>query len=218
MNKLFPSGDITFRNVTLDGAVLKQWPAKEINLKANVVCGTCNNDWMSDIEEQYAKPAMTDLILGKQVGALSRKRAMGLSLFAFKTAVIANCTLPEDHFFFAKSQRYAFRESLTIPPDVMMWLVGMEPIRGGGIGSHSVQYRSNVTLNVCSFWIGQLGFQVVSAKSTRPRKLESLPTPPGLTVCFYPTLEPGISWPRKNVLSVQAFNDFSNRWNMIKER
>lgn len=218
MNGLFPQGHITFRKLALNGAVIKQWPAKEINLQANAVCGTCNSGWMSRIEEQYAKPAMTDLILGNRVGALSRKRAKGLSLFAFKTAVIANCTLPEDHFFFTKSERYTFRESLTIPPEVTMWLVGMEPVRGGGIGSHNVYYGSSLALNICSFWVGQLGFQVVSAKSIRAHKLESLPTPPGLTFCFYPTLEPGISWPRKKVLSVQAFNDFSNRWNMVRHR
>ena len=38
---------------------------------------------------------MTDLILGNPIGELSKKRARGLSFFGFKTAVIANRSLPE---------------------------------------------------------------------------------------------------------------------------
>jgi len=222
MNKLFPGmKDVTFRNLEMDGTVLKQWTAPKINMKTRVVCDRCNNGWMSVLEQELAKPAMADLILGNRIGELSKKRARGLSLFAFKTAVIANRSLPDSEFFFTTSERYSFRESLTIPPDVTMFLVGMENVKGGGFGSFNVSWRHrpkkpDLSLNVCSFWVGQLGFQVISAKCTGPHKVESLPTPPGLTACFYPTLEPGIRWPRKNVLGVQAFNDFSNRWNAIK--
>jgi len=223
MNKLFPEmKDVTFRSMKLDGTVVKQWPAPKINMKTKVVCETCNNGWMSDLEQDFAKPAMADLILGNRIGELSRKRAKGLSLFAFKTAVIANRSLPESEFFFTTSECYAFRKSLTIPPDVTMYLVGMENVKGGGIGSFNVFFQDRnrpspkLSLNVCSFWVGQLGFQVISAKSIGPAKVESLPTPPGLTVCFYPALEPRISWPRKNVLGVETFHDFSNRWNAVK--
>lgn len=217
MNGLFPEGRVTFQQLGADGSKIRDWPAQKLNHTTNVVCEKCNNGWMSRMENEYAKPAMADLILGKRVGAISQRRARGLSLFAFKTALIADCSLPEKDYFFAKSERYAFRESLTIPPDVRMWLLGMEPRLGGAIRNHSVHYRPNYSLNICSFWVGQLGFQVVSAKSARAYNLESLPTPPGLTFLFYPTLEPGISWPRKKVLGVDAFNDFSSRWNKVRE-
>jgi hypothetical protein len=82
---------------------------------------------------------MTDLILGNPIGELSKKRARGLSFFGFKTAVIANRSLPESEFFFTASQRYAFRKSLTIPPDVAMFLVGMGSVKGGGIGSFNAE-------------------------------------------------------------------------------
>lgn len=132
MNALFPVTDATFRKIHMDGSTIKQWRAPELNLKSNVVCATCNNGWMSDIENLYAKPAMADLILGKRVGAISRKRARGISLFAFKTAVVANHSLPESELFFDQADRYAFRESFKkgsfrIPPDIAMWLVGMQP-------------------------------------------------------------------------------------------
>lgn len=169
MNDLFPVTDATFRRIHRDGSTIKQWHAPELNLKAKVVCATCNNGWMSDLEEQYAKPAMTDLILGRRIGAIMPKRARGLSLFAFKTAVVANHSLLESELFFDQSARYAFRMSLTIPSDVTMFIVGMQPAAGGGISSTNVYFPNqdapHLTLNVCSFWIGCLGFQVVSAKS-----------------------------------------------------
>jgi hypothetical protein len=220
MNQLFPMTGVTFRQLERDGTVVKEWPAAKLTMKTKVVCGPCNNGWMSVMERDFAKPAMTDLILGNRVGELSKKRARGLSLFGFKTAVIANRSMKESEFFFSHSDRYAFRKSLTIPRDVAMFLVGMENVKGGGIGSFNVFYpdqgRPNLSLNVCSFWVGQLGFQVISAKAFKAQKVESLPTPPDLTVQFYPTLASQISWPRKKVLSVEAFNDFSNRWNMIR--
>lgn len=223
MNKLFSlsgSSAVTFQKLELDGTVIKQWTASELNMKHKVACDTCNSGWMSLMERDLAIPAMTDLILGNRIGELSRKRARGLSLFAFKTAVIANRGLPESEWFFTASERYAFRQSFAIPNDVTMFLVGLERLNGGRIGSLNIFFPDRnspkLTLNVCSFSIGQLGFQVISARAFGPHKIESVPIPPGLTFRFYPELEPQISWPRKRVLSVQAFDDFTNRWNSVR--
>lgn len=222
MNDLFPVKDATFQQTRMDGSTIKQWHAPGLNLKAKVVCATCNNGWMSDIENLYAKPAMADLILGRRVGAVSNRRARGLSLFAFKTAVITNRSLPQSEFFFHQFDRYAFHKSLAIPADVRMWLIGMEPFAGGGITSVNVHFgpkaAPDLSLNVCSFWVGCLGFQVVSGKSFRARQVESLPFASDLTVCFYPTLEANVRWPRPKVLSRAAFDDFGSRWNKVKNR
>lgn len=219
MSALFPGmTGVTFRQMEIDGSIKREWPSSKLDMTAKVVCEPCNNGWMSRMENDLAKPAMTDLILGKRIGEITKKRARGLSLFAFKTAVIANRSLPPREFFFTESERYAFRTSLVIPPDVSMWLIGMEAVGGGGITSFNVHFHPHFSLNVCSFWIGQLGFQVVSAKSIRTHKAESLPTPPDLTVPFYPELRSGVRWPRLNVLSAKAFNDFSNRWNLVRRR
>ena len=141
MNKLFPISTITHRKIALDGTPLNEgWTASKINLKAKVVCRPCNNGWMSRLENDFAKPAMADLILGNRIGELSKKRAHGLSLFAFKTAVIANRTLAESEWFFERSDRYVFRQSLMIPPNVAMFLVGMAESFHGVIFSHNVSY------------------------------------------------------------------------------
>lgn len=221
MNKLFPMTGVTFQALGPDGSVTKQWQAPDINMRTKIVCEPCNSSWMSRMERDFAEPAMTDLILGNRIGELSRKRARGLSIFAFKTAVIANRSLPESEWFFDPLDRYAFRKSLTIPNDVTMFLVGMEDVKGaGGLRDFNVFYpdrdHHNLTLNVCSFWVGQLGFQVVSARGFKAERVECPPTQPGLISRFYPTLDSQIAWPRKHILSVTEFNEFSNRWNKIK--
>ena len=217
MSKLFPNSSITHRKITLTGTSLtKGWTAPQINIKAKVVCGKCNSGWMSRLENDLAKPAMEDLILGNRIGQLSNKRARGLSLFAFKTAVVANRSLPTSEWFFDRSDRFTFRESLTIAPNVSMYLVGMANSLHGVVFSHNVTYP-DLSLNVCSFCVGHLGFQVVSAKYVKiiTHSFQSIPTPPGLVTRLYPGLDQ-ISWPPKRVLGTQAFNDFAVRWNSIK--
>src|SRR5277367_3604515 len=125
MGKLFPKSPITVRQIGHDGAVLREWPSAKINVKLPVVCEPCNNVWMSNLENDHAKPAMKDLILGNRVGQFTPKRVRGLSLFAFKTSVIGNRTLPESEWFFDRSVRQAFKDTLAIPPNVSMYLVGM---------------------------------------------------------------------------------------------
>ena len=214
MNGLFPISQITVRQLASDGTALKAHTAREINLKAKVVCGPCNFGWMSRLENDFAKPAMTALILGNRIGELSKRRAHGLSLFAFKTAVVVNRSLPESEWFFDRSERHIFRDSLIIPPDVSMYLFGMAESFHGVILSRNVSYPY-MSLNVCTFCIGHLGFQVVSAKNARRGNFQSVPTPPGLVGRFHPMLDE-ISWPRKKVLGIQEFHDFAGRWNSIR--
>lgn len=220
MQKLFPVAEVHFAKVELNGSISGRWNLPSLDMKANVVCEACNNTWMSDIENLHAKPAISDLVLGNQIEEITADRAHSISLFAFKTAVIANHMLPEDEEFFEASQRYAFRESLSIPPKVGMWLLGFAPANAGGIRSVSVYFPDKtaprLTLNVCSFYVGQFGFQVVSAKTLTVKEIESLPTPDNLAVLFHPTIRSGVSWPRKVVLAQEAFDGFAYRWSSVK--
>src|SRR5260370_1527762 len=211
-----PPAAVNFSKIETDGSVRRRWRMMCLDMTANVVCKVCNETWMSRIESQYAKPAMSDLILGKQMKEITEDRAHGISLFAFKTAVIANRMLSEDEEFFDISQRYAFRESLSIPPKVGMYLLGFAPENAGGFRSMNIYFPNQnapkLTLNVCSFHVGQFGFQVVSAKTLTVTQIESLPTPDNLKpVLFYPTIRSGVSWPQTVVLAVKALHLFPPR-------
>src|SRR5271154_5981831 len=71
-----------------NGNIVREWQSKELDWKAKVVCQRCNNTWMSDIENDHAKPAMTDLITGKVDVPITESKARSLALFGFKTAVV----------------------------------------------------------------------------------------------------------------------------------
>jgi hypothetical protein len=227
MNDLFPMMEqVAFEKVERDRTVSRRWKSSELDMTANVVCKPCNETWMSKIEDQHAKPSMSDLILGKPIREITAGQASSISLFAFKTSVVCNHMHPEDEEFFSISDRYAFKKSLVIPERAGMWFYGVEPgLVAGGVRSMNVYFPDkqapHLTLNVCSFYIGQFGFQVVSIKNnptSRATALESLPVPPNLSFLFHPSISSGISWPRNVVLRGDKFDDFHNIWNAVRFR
>jgi hypothetical protein len=72
LSKLFP-GPIRAKYGE-GGIVIKEFTTNAMDYKAKVVCEQCNNTWMSDIEEQHAKPVLTPLVTGQR-GILIDKRA-----------------------------------------------------------------------------------------------------------------------------------------------
>jgi hypothetical protein len=83
MNDLFPGENIHLRGAR--GQVTQWTTHDEIDWKARVVCGDCNNGWMSDLENDHAKPVLTPLITGdttrieiNQQAARSIDRPLGI--------------------------------------------------------------------------------------------------------------------------------------------
>jgi|SRR5215469_5082405 len=113
------------------GKVTSQWTSDQLDWKAKVVCEKCNNTWMSDIENNHAKPAMTDLIVGRVDIPIPQARARSIALFAFKTAVVFEHLRRGHEPFFNRSARHEFRTSLAIAPNVGMWMIGFLPSAKG---------------------------------------------------------------------------------------
>src|ERR1700677_4836142 len=74
--------------ITDTAGFVREWKSSELDWKAKVVCGPCNNTWMSEIESKHAKPVMTPLIKGDSAFPIGSSEAHSLALFAFKTAVV----------------------------------------------------------------------------------------------------------------------------------
>jgi hypothetical protein len=74
---------------------------------------------------------MTDLILGNPIGELSKKRARGLSFFGFKTAVIANRSLPESEFFLPLHSATLFANRLRFRLTLRCFLLAWGALRAG---------------------------------------------------------------------------------------
>jgi hypothetical protein len=220
MRQLFKSKKFRFSQRDSAGKIVKQWSMPGIDLKAKVVCKLCNEGWMSSLEDQHAKPAMSDLIVGKNV-AISESQAKSVALFAFKTAVVID-HMGRDGPFYSTAARREFAKSLTIPHNVHIWLAGLFP---GSSGRFNTFYSEipfepprHLELYICTFAAGHLVFQVVGAQY-----IEIPPFGPVLgfehlaVPIWPPPLQQGISWPLSHVLSFRSdFDRFAERWKAIR--
>lgn len=217
---LFPAKKFIFIQRNQAGKALKTWYSPKIDLTTKVVCKRCNESWMSAIENEHAKPAMSDLILGNKVLTVSQSRANSIALFAFKTAVIVD-HMRRKETFFPRSVRHDFARSLTIPPDVQMWLAGFLPGASGRFNSSysdlSIDARSHLELYVCTYAVGHFVFQVVAARHAGIPSFSPRAGFEHLGIPFWPTIPEGVAWPPPNVLRTWIeFEQFSERWGAIQ--
>jgi hypothetical protein len=217
MNLVLP-GRKLWRRYQQDGSHREwQWPG--LHLKAKVVCGDCNSGWMSRLENRYAKPAMTDLILGKQSIPIPQSRANSIALFAFKTAVIFEHMSKHRHArFFSREARYRFKSTLEIPNNVRMWMIGFSSRASGACFSfyYEIDEHGRIELYVCNFRAGHFAFQVVVDR--KPTFLTIIPHArfEHLAVPFWPRIHDGFVWPPQVMLkSASEFRDFGTRWNNV---
>jgi len=223
MNDLFP-GKKRFMRKNEKGEIIEQWSSESLNWKAKVVCKPCNQGWMSNIESQHAKPALTDLIRDKVGLPISQSRATSLAIFAFKSAVVFDHIRRAEDPFFLRSIRHRFRECLAIPPTtVQMWMAGFLPIGKGEVFTSyhdgNLSPTNRLKVYVCTYAVGHLVFQVVAHRQQgftpfgpQERRFDYVAVP------FFPTslLPRNFTWPAADVLrTVVDLEEFSLRWNDI---
>lgn len=218
MGEMFP-GLKAFKSTDRFGNA-RRWDAPGLDLTAKVICETCNNSWMSDIEANHAKPVMSPFMRGEINVPFGSKEARSLALFAFKSAVIIDCAQRHREPFFARLVRHGFRESLFIPSTVAMWMAPYAPESRRRRFDYRVSlYEGELTpgyqlkLYTCSFGLAHLAFQVVAQKQLLNRGFVPLPGFDDLAVPFWPALPPRYVWPgRAYIRSFEHFKAFHGRW------
>lgn len=217
MDSLLP-GKKRFIEKNKRGEIVRKWVSKELNWTAKVVCGTCNSTWMSDLDNDHAKPALADLIIGKSGVPISAARAPSIALFCFKTAAIFDLISPNHSPFFRKGERYAFRSSLAIPSNISMWVAAFAPIGKGNVHTGYLEGSTSPAnlfrMYVCTFGAEHFVFQLLAARTAQ----RFLPTPgfEHLAVPFWPRFVSFV-WPRPHALrSSEHFESFSMRWKVVR--
>ena len=122
------------------------------------------------------------------------------------------------NIFFTKAERYAFRDSLFIPPAVNIWIAGFRPLGKGNIIS-GVYTASTSPVNlhklyVCTYAVGHFVFQLLAARTS----LRFMPESgfESLAVPIWPDIPNVVIWPRSSVLlNVSHFDAFNERWKRI---
>lgn len=220
MNELFPGKK---RHISLDGKgqIIVDRTANTLDWKAKVVCESCNNTWMSELENKHAKPAMTPLILGKTGIVITSSQADSIAFFGFKTAVVIDYLARRREPFFARSIRHGFRQTRAIPAyTTAMWLSACLFRESGFLNSMyhegTLPTKDSFELYVCTYSVGHLVFQ---ATSFRP--LSGLVFSPkdttfdNLAIPLWPWIDSGAVWPPGAIRTRQEFRSFSQRWQRI---
>ena len=115
------------------GRPVEEWTGPRLNWKIKIVCKACNSGWMSDLENDHAKPVLTGMIEQRPVSLLPLGRA-SLAAFTFKTMVVADfIKLTQNKPFFSPRARDDFRAALQIPDGIQMWLSSLPSDTADGL-------------------------------------------------------------------------------------
>lgn len=104
----------------------------------NTVCHTCNNTWMSRLEQKNI-PSLKPMVDGKRI-EIDPGRQRLLREWAIKTAMIGDSTKIRNGNlkFYTDHERTAMRESRAIPPQTRIWLGQLD--EGWHIGIHGTDF------------------------------------------------------------------------------
>jgi len=88
MGRLFSKG--TYHAEWGIGPEAKTWKSKSLDAVVRVVCETCNNGWMSDLDAE-ASATMSNMIRYGSAVSLLPIGIASIAMFAYKAAVVVNC-------------------------------------------------------------------------------------------------------------------------------
>jgi hypothetical protein len=134
-------------------------------LRIRTVCDTCNNGWMSQLEQDtipILKPLLLDLSI-----PLSLEEQLVLAAWVMKTGMVLDSIYKHDHFY-QRDRCKNLRETRAIPDQTLIWIG-----RFFGNGKHAGLTDFSLdsppdfkVANGCvlSFVLGRVVFQILSIK------------------------------------------------------
>lgn len=105
---------------TSEGKVLYRYESKVFQQTVNTVCKSCNNNWMSEIENQ-AKPILTKMLRDKNI-VLDKKSQLKIATWAMKTILVMNHDNPKGKSIIPQGHYDRFYSTKTIGNESLMLL------------------------------------------------------------------------------------------------
>jgi hypothetical protein len=204
----------------LSGAVLR-FESRSLKWTTKVVCGNCNNTWMSDLTGKM-KAIAEKMILSAHITALTPGDLTVIAQYAFMKSIVADRSHENSESFFDFSQRHSFRENLLIPRGVQMWLAAL-PFQHALFKSMRIEAPLNTPrrfeMDVFTYGVGHLVIQVAASRWAK-KSMRRHADPPVLTqgsdwdtcsIPFWPRVT-GISWPPLQFMGRELIDTFVSRW------
>jgi hypothetical protein len=169
------------------------------------VCKDCNNEWLSDFENNYSRPLLLPMLDGHTV-ALSIEDQIVLAAWVFKGAVVSEDTNDRHPKFFTARTRRRVRDSLEPQGHTWVWLAEYR-------GPHkSLQMMPTTTLGEFSFTatINRFAFQIFSSKYVKSLRIPDRWS--HATIRIWPNPEDRVDWPPSQYVDPDSFQAFGDRW------
>lgn len=209
------------------------WEQATFDIQARVVCRTCNNGWMSDLEA-ICGPLLVDPMLYGSGLALHASRQRTVALWAIKTAVVLEAAqrhgdtfrhLAEWHASWMPRTR-ASGEGLDPPPGISVVAFGRQPQASGADAEYFTLSRSvGITAReppndskIATFVVGYMGFQVFGV-NVRAGGLLSIWYDPWVTERVTPLWPPAagsVAWPPGSVMSTADVLRFADLFSTVE--
>ncbi len=204
------------------GAQKTIYPAPSLNRRARVVCKDCNEGWLSTLENNYAKPLLTPLILGFHGRTFSHDQLAVVNSWTMKSAFVFEhgTSEAETARFYSQAERSAFMATLAPPESAYIWLA---EFRGGPKSHrgfqmiHSLRYELDDPPGICkaqvvTITIGNFAFQVFAGRW--PERFR--PIAPRAwhrsTVAVWPFHSCAVRWPPSQYLTPETLELFAYRF------
>ena len=204
------------------------WRAGKYPLRTGNVCKvSCNNGWMSDLENR-AKPIIERFFLYEQV-SLDQHDQTTLAIWICKNAMVYETLRHESSWFFTSQEHKLFRESFHLPLHTSIWIAKSVGFTGlfctaSDLNGIAIEHINHVKAYVTTMGFGPIAIQILNAKMSKP-------IPQYITIAG--NLQPGpwdqtiiqiwsitadvISWPNKVGLNGElGLDNFAQRWRPIE--
>ena len=144
--------------------------------------------------------------------------ARSIALFAFKNAVIFDYLVKDQPPFFDKAARHEFGRSLTIPPNVGVFIANSSLAGRGEV--NTLYFESDLPAPdflhayILTYSIERVVLQVAACKVSSRIRRASVENKFGVPI--WPKVPEGFHWPAARTISTpEEFDGFSDRWSTI---
>ncbi len=228
MLEMLPRGErYVFNERNVKTGEYVSYKGRRVKLTAKVVCTSCNNHWMSDLENDVAKPAMQNLLMGEHSANLDSTARRWIAVFAFKTLILANHKDSRTTPFYGSADRVRFRKELAIPNGVQVWMATRAVIPGkyygvwkSASGLSDQASPHGFATYICTWNFQNLVLQIVAMKWKDKRRKKTIPVGTlvqnedwrGISLPIWPITDDAIKWPAAVRLADEAFTAFRDRF------
>ena len=148
------------------GNPLNDWPVTKPRVVVKWLCDSCNNGWMSQLENEV-KPVIESL-LDEKISELDGTVQETLGVWAVKTAMVLEALHPERPWFYSKAERQCLRTVRSLPARTQVWLakcVNQPDIYSAAMDHQTGAGEDGGRAYAVTLAFGSIAFQVVTIRA-----------------------------------------------------